>query len=189
MNTAMHDRIVDLYGASTLRKSALSIRGGAGVFEWALAGKGYRTIIEIGTYRGCSAAEMSQYCERVITIDLKHGKLEVNNEDWNREKFWKSLGVTNVESRVVADDAEKIEMVKTLDFDFAFIDGGHDAASVRADFEIVKRCGRVLFHDADDNRLREINPGAPNHVFEFIDTLPKDRVQFNDIFALWSERG
>lgn len=185
----IRQRIVELHGEKILRKSAMNIRGGAGVFEHVLAGRGYGTVLEIGTYRGVSSAEIAQYVDRVVTIDLKHGKLEGAGENFDRLAFWDSLGVKNIELRLVADDAEKAAFVRGLDFDLAFIDGGHDARSVAFDFEITKRCGRILFHDADDNRLRASKPDAPNHVFEFISTLPKDEVEFIDIFALWTASG
>lgn len=180
MNTAIRDKIVALHGEKTLRKSALNIRGGAGVIEWAMAGKGYGTALEIGTYKGCAAAEMAQYCERVVTIDLVHGKLEHNADQWDRVAFWRSLGVENIDLRLVKDDAEKASLLSWLAFDFAFIDGAHDR-SVANDFALAKRCGHVLFHDADDN-----GPGRSNCVYEFISTLPKAEVQFKDIFALWT---
>ena len=185
MNTYMHDKIAALYGPAMLRKSALNIRGGAGAFEWAMSGKGYRTALEIGTFRGCAAAEMAQYCERVVTIDLHRGKLESQGGYWDRAMFWKMLGIDNIEFRGIVDDHEKARIVNALDFDFAFIDGAHDH-TVANDFALVKKCGHVLFHDADDNRLRPTKQDAPNHVFEFISTLPKEQLQFHDIFALWT---
>jgi len=185
MNTVMRDRIEAAHGSSILRKSALNIRGGAGAFEWAMAGRGYGTAIEIGTYRGCAAAEMSRYCEHVITIDLRYGKLEQNEEVWDRNAFWNSLGITNIDFHAVGNDFEKARLLKSLAFDFAFIDGAHDS-TVANDFAMVKRCGNVLFHDADDNRLRAEKPHASNHVFEFISQLPRAQVQFHDIFALWT---
>ena len=185
MNTIMRDKIEAMYGASILRKSAMNIRGGAGTFEWAMAGKGYRTAVEIGTYRGVAAAEMSQYCERVVTIDLAHGKLEQNESVWDRHAFWSSIGVTNVDFFAVGSDFEKARLLKGLQFDFAFIDGAHDA-SVANDFAMVKKCGHVLFHDADDNRRRAGKQTAPNHVFEFISRLPPAQVKTHDIFALWT---
>ena len=175
----MRNLIMERHGAGVLKRSALNIRGGAGVFKHILEGKGYRTVLEIGTYRGCAAAEMSRYCERVVTIDLLHGKLEQSGEQFNRPAFWASLGITNIDMLLVTDNAERKALVDELDFDFAFIDGAHDA-SVREDFEIVKRCGRVLFHDYDPRG----NP-AQDHVFNFVNTLPKEQVQILDIFALW----
>lgn len=187
MNTEMRDKIESLHGASTLRKSALNIRGGAGVFERVLAGKDYRTALEIGTYKGCAAAEIAQYVERVITIDLKRGKLEQNGETFDRYAFWNSLGVRNIELRLVENDKEKAELIAGLDFDFAFVDGAHDQ-TVKNDFDLVKKCGNVLFHDADDNRLRAGKSGVANYVYEFLQTLPQDQLEFIDIFAMWTNK-
>lgn len=178
--SSMRQRIVDLYGDKVLRKSALNIRDGAGVFKWAMSGKGYRTVLEIGTYRGVSAAEMSQFCDRVITIDLNQGKIERSGERHDRCEFWKSLGISNVELHLVANDKEKAALIKTLDFDFAFVDGAHDE-TVNLDFSLVKRCGNVLFHDYEPNH----KPGH-GHVFNLVNSLPKDQVQTKDIFALWN---
>jgi predicted O-methyltransferase YrrM len=176
-------KIIELYGPKFLRKSALNIRGGGGVFERVLKGRGYRTILEIGTYRGCAAAELAQYCDRVITLDLRVGQLERGDEQFDRRQFWSALGVTNIDLHLIDDDVEKARLVNGLDFDLAFIDGAHDLKSVKTDFELTKRCGRVLFHDADDN-----GPDRPNDVHNFIRALPSEQVEFMDIFALWSVR-
>lgn len=186
MNTVMREKMIDLHDQHILRRSALSIRGGAGVIERVLSGKGYRTALEIGTYRGVSAAEMSQYVDKVVTIDLHHGRIEQLGEQFDRKAFWRKLGINNVQLVLVANDAEKKVFVDAMQFDFAFIDGAHDA-TVADDFALVKRCGHVLFHDADDNRLRAHKPGKTNFVFEFLETLPQDQLEFHDIFALWTE--
>ena len=180
MSLAMRDRILALHGGSVLRRSAMNIRGGAGVFERVMAGKGFRTALEIGTYRGVAAAEMAQYCERVVTMDLKHGKLEQAGEDFDRGAFWESLGVHNIELMLLDDDLEKAWRISGLDFDFAFVDGAHDA-SVARDFDLVKRCGHVLFHDYDRRGRPE-----QDHVFDFVNTLPKEQIEVIDIFALWT---
>lgn len=158
-----------------LRKSTLSIRDGGGVFERVLGGKGYRTALEIGTYRGVTAAWMSQFVDRVITIDLKHGLLEQHNQPFDREAFWASLAIDTIDLHLVADDAEKARVVAAADFDFAFIDGNHDAPAPARDFALVRGCGTVLFHDY----------GANNGVTAFVDTLPRKQVEIIDIFALW----
>lgn len=178
----LRERIVSLYGPAVMKRSAMNIRDGAGVFERVLSGKGYRTALEIGTYRGVSAAEMSQFCERVVTIDLFDGRLESLGESCDREAFWNSLGIHNVELKLVHDDAEKRRFVDALDFDFAFIDGAHDHR-VKDDFEMVKRCGHVLFHDYDKR-------GGPDTdiVYDFINTLPKEQIEVMDIFALWTAK-
>lgn len=181
--SVIYDRVVALHGPAFLRKSAMNIRGGAGVFERALAGKGYRTAVEIGTYRGVAAAEMSQYVERVVTFDLKFGKLERNGTIFDRRAFWESINVgQNIDLRLVSGDDEKARILNGLDFDFAFIDGDHSGDAPIRDFELVKRCGRVLFHDYD------YTPGDPglNRVYNFVNSLPKEQVQVMDIFALWT---
>lgn len=172
-------QIVEMYGAHTLRKSALSIRDGAGVFEQVLGGGKYRTALEIGTYRGVAAAEMSRYVDRVITIDLKHGKLEKAGENFDRGAFWQSLGIDNIDLHLIEDDAEKARLIAGLDFDFAFVDGAHDE-TVANDFELVRRCGAVLFHDVDKR-----GGVGQDHVYDFVMSLPKHQVTQIDIFALW----
>lgn len=176
----MRERITALHGEKTMRISAVRSEAGPGVFRKVLAGKGYRTILEIGTYRGCAAAEMAQYCDKVITIDLKFGAIERRGGKFDRVAFWRSLGVNNIELHLVDNDVEKVALVNGLDFDFAFVDGGHDANSVRTDFALVKRCGHVLLHDYSP-------PGeVPNWVYEFINTLPKEQIEVTDIFAMWT---
>lgn len=183
--SAVRERIEAMYGSRVLRRSAMNIRGGAGVFERVLAGKGYRTAVEIGTYRGVSTAEIAQYVEHVVTFDLREGKLENSGETFDRRALWDALGVGHkITLILVRDNAEKAAILRGMKFDFAFVDGAHDE-TVRDDFDMVKKCGRVLFHDADDNRLREHKANAPNHVYDFLATLPKDQVEFIDIFALW----
>lgn len=176
----MKNRIKEMNPA-WLRKSAINIRDGDFILEMVLNYLKSRTILEIGTYRGVSAAVMSQFCDKVITIDLKHGKLEQNNELFDREEFWKGLGVDNIDLHLIEDDKEKEELIKTLDFDLAFIDGAHDE-TVKNDFELVKHCGKVLFHDYDDRKQPCLN-----YVFDFINTLPREKVKLFDIFALWIE--
>jgi predicted O-methyltransferase YrrM len=176
----MRDRILALHGGGVLKRSAMNIRGGAGVFQKVMEGRGIRTALEIGTYRGVSAAEMSRWCDRVVTIDLVGGKLESSGERFDRRAFWKSLGVENVELVLVDDDSDKAQVIAELEFDFAFVDGAHDHTVAR-DFQLVKRCGRVLFHDYDRRGV----PGQ-DHVYDFINTLPKEQIQVMDIFALWT---
>jgi predicted O-methyltransferase YrrM len=176
----MRERIAKIHGAGVLKRSAMNIRGGAGVFKRVLEGKGYGTVLEIGTYKGVSAAEISRYCDRVVTIDLVHGKIEAMGEKFDRRAFWASLGVTNVELVLVDDDEDKARVVAGLEFDLAFVDGAHDER-IRDDFELVKRCGRVLFHDYDRGGVR-----GQDHVYDFVNALPKEQIQVMDIFALWT---
>lgn len=171
---------MDRFGVAALKRSALSIRDGEGVFRKILGSGRYRHALEIGTYKGASAACMAQFCERVTTIDLQHGRLEQLGEPWDRHRFWSALGIGNIDLRLVVDDAEKADVIRELDFDFAFIDGAHDER-VRMDFDLVKRCGTVLFHDYDRRGIKD-----QDQVADFIDTLPRNEFRKIDIFALWT---
>lgn len=199
---SLKDDIVARFGVEALKRSALSIRDGEGVLRKVLCAEvdvavnnpdnpsqsltlhklvpRYRHVLEIGTYKGVAAACMARYCERVTTIDLHHGRLEQLGESWDRQAFWSKLGIHNIDLRLVNDNAEKSELVNALDFDFAFVDGAHDE-SVRDDFDLVKRCGTVLFHDYDRRGRPELD-----YVADFIDTLPKDQIEVMDIFVLWT---
>lgn len=175
----MREKIISEHGNKHLRKSAVREQFGADIFKSVLEGKGYRTILEIGTFRGCSAAEMSRYCERVVTIDLLHGMLETSGITFDRKAFWRSLGIPNIELRLIRSDIDKTNIVNSMDFDFAFIDGAHDV-TVNSDFALVKRCGAVLFHDyTKDGRPEH------DHVSRLVDSLPQNEVTVMGDFALW----
>ncbi len=178
----VRDRIVELYGARVLRRSALNFADGEETFKKLLAGRGYGTIVEIGTHRGCSTAAIAQHCKKVITFDLREGRLERLGQPFNRVELWRRLDIKNIVLILVKDDIEKAAIMSSLDFDFAFIDGAHDYESVRRDFRMVKRCGRVLFHDYD----RRHRPGKDD-VCDFIDTLPQHQIKKHNIFAMWSQ--
>lgn len=116
--------------------------------------------IEIGTFWGVTTAHIAQFVNRIHTFDiLDHLK---------KYKVWYELGVGNkitfhlIKGRNIVNntfkDFEGVHtltgkekdiktILNTIDFDFAFIDGDHYYENVRADFELVKKCGRVLFHD------------------------------------------
>lgn len=173
--------IETLHGKGTFRRSAARLPGGVETFARVLDGKGIRTALEIGTYRGVSAAVMAQYVDRVITIDLRHGRLERDGVTLDRLAFWHSLGLRNIEYLPVADDMDKARQIAGLQFDFAFIDGAHNADSVRNDFAMVKHCGRVLFHDYDDSGRQGLD-----FVYTFVNTLPARQVEIMDGFAMWT---
>lgn len=119
------------------------------------------TIVEIGTYRGISTAYISQFANKVYAFDI------VDYPE--KYKVWYDLKVSHkiffnvVKSRYEDNIAKNFEgkfpkdkrainiesVLDEINFDFAFIDGEHTYKDVKADFELVKRCGRVLFHDVD----------------------------------------
>jgi len=168
-------RISAYAGGELLRKSALNIRDGAGVIEGILSSGKYRRVLEIGTYRGVTAAYMASFVESVDTVDLKHGKLERGYQIFDRARLWRALGTDNVTLHLVASNEEKEALIKSLKFDFAFVDGDHSYEGVKDDFRLVSRCGAVLFHDCA--------PGSD--VARFVGTLPIEQVTIVDLFAFW----
>lgn len=119
-----------------------------------------KVAVEIGTFWGITAAHIAQFANKVHTFDIidHPEKYKV----WNDLKVKDKISFHLVKSRDMVGntfkDFEEIHkltgkevdiktIIDTLEFDFAFIDGDHNYRNVKADFELVKKCGRVLFHD------------------------------------------
>jgi predicted O-methyltransferase YrrM len=107
----------------------------------------------------------------VLTVDIHDNAL--TNEVWNY------FGVApKIKCYVVGGNEAKRLLIDTKAFDFAFIDGDHTYEGVKFDFDLVKHCGNVLFHDYDFS----LCPG----VKQFIDQLPSNEVEIRKPFALWT---
>lgn len=138
-------------------------------------GAGGRTCLEIGTYQGMSAVILSQFFERVICVSVDDDPRRIIKRD-----IVDYLGITNIRFFDVKNNAEKAKIVGDLDFDFAYSDGDH-THDTQADFDLVKRCGRVLQH--------EYWPLQPS-VWNLVNSLPETeitRAQF-DCFAYWERK-
>lgn len=181
MSETMKGRILEKFGAVGLKRSILNLGDAEKAIAEIMAGHRYNTILEIGTYKGVSAALLSQYCDQLITIDLGHGRLEETDPGWSRAALWDYLGCKNIKLVLLESPDDKTLIVENLKFDFAFIDGAHSYDGVREDFALVNQCGRVLFHDYDDSGVPE-----KNYVYDFVNTLPEGVQVFDNIFALWT---
>ena len=170
-------RALSLFGPGILRLSALSLRNGADIIAKILAWGDYKHVLEIGTFKGLTASFMSHFVPRVTTIDLRNGRLEAVDPGFDRVDCINKMGAGNIDLRLVKSDRRKAQLIKSLEFDFAFIDGNHTAPAPEIDFDLVKKCGTVLFHDYDEDN--------PNGVVQFVKTLPRHEVEVTDIFALW----
>jgi len=123
------------YGPSAFRRS--SVLEGLEPFVRA-QGFGGKACVEIGTLKGLTAIVLSRHFEHVVTIDIVDDPL--------KHVIASSLGIRNIEFVTVRDNAEKATVINGLDFDGAYVDGDH-ARDTESDFALVKRCGRVLFHE------------------------------------------
>jgi hypothetical protein len=128
-------QVFEQFGPIAFRRSSV-LEG----FETFIRAQDFRgkTCVEIGTLKGLTAIVLSRYFERVVSIDII--------DDPQKREIGKTLGIQNVEFINVADNAEKAKVIDGLEFDAAYQDGNH-TADTESDFTLVKRCGRVLFHE------------------------------------------
>lgn len=156
------------FGDAVLRRS--SVFHGLDRF---LAERGVRggQCFEIGTWNGLTAAVLSRYFDRVITIDIAHRDL--------KHEVLEHLGINNVQCIDIDHNDDKAKVWQRFggEFDFAYLDGDH-ANDTETDFDLVRGCGRVLFH--------ECWPFQPK-VFELAHSLPRSEMAFNGKgLALWT---
>lgn len=138
-------------------------------------GAGGKCCLEIGTFYGITAVILSQYFDRVICVSL-----DVDSAKQQKHDIVKHLGIENIRFFDVATNADKRALVNQLDFSFCYSDGDH-AHDAREDFELVKRCGKVLFH--------EYWPLQAS-VHNVVNSLPPEEITVAtyDCFAYWERR-
>lgn len=138
--------------------------------EWPLG----RVCLEIGTFHGITAVILSQFFERVVCVSIDEMPVM-------KREIVEYLGIKNIAFYDAKDNAEKARFIHALAFDFAYSDGDH-AHDARSDWELVKRCGRVLQHEAWPLQ-------AP--VWRLLHELPKEEITWAayDCLAYWQRRG
>jgi len=104
-----------------------------------------KSMIEIGTCYGLSAAFFAQYAERVSTFDTADFQ--------GRQTLWAKLEVLGKIGFFQIKNREDIKTwLEVIRFDFAFIDARHEVEEIKKDFNLVEKCKRVMFHDVDKKR-------------------------------------
>jgi predicted O-methyltransferase YrrM len=99
-----------------------------------------KTVVEIGTFRGISAAYMAQFAKTIFTFDIEDLK--------EKYKVWDDLGITErVHYCTVKSSKEIRQVLSNIKFDFAFIDDDHLYETIKENFDLVCSCGKVLLHD------------------------------------------
>lgn len=124
--------------------------------------------LEIGTSNGFTAVILAKLFDEVVTIDVEPNDI--------KRKVAEFLGVSNVTFIDVRDNREKARVIRETEFDAAYVDGNHQD-DTPADFELVKGCGLVLFH--------ECWPLQPP-VWNLVQSLPPDEVVYGGrTHAIW----
>jgi hypothetical protein len=157
--------IFKTYGIAAFRRS--SVLEGFEEFIQQTGFKGH-TCVEIGSLKGLTAIVLSRYFSRVISIDILDDPLK-----W---EIASSLGISNITFLNVIDNEEKKRIIEGLEFDAAYSDGDH-AHDAMSDFNLVRRCKRVLFHEFWD---------AQPNVVKLVGSLDSGTVTSKGKFALWT---
>ena len=158
-------KVMQRFGAGVFRRS--SIFHGLDEFLSANNVRG-KVCFEIGSWNGMTAVVLSRYFERVISVDIVDNDLKREIVD--------HLKIDSIRFLHVKDNADKAKIAGHYKFDFAYLDGDH-AADTQTDWDLVKDCGRVLFHEA-----WRIQPP----VWQLVQSLPQEQVTMNgDGLALW----
>lgn len=134
------------------------------------------TCIEIGTYQGITAVILSQFFKKVVCVSVDDDPRRIIKHD-----IVSDLGINNITFYDVKNNREKGALVASQRFDFAYVDGDH-VHDTYTDFELVRRCGRVLFH--------EYWPLQPP-VWNLVNSLPQNEIirAQHDCFAYWKKSG
>ena len=149
--------------------------------EMIVARKPIDQFLEIGTHEGLATSFLTQFCKHIDTIDIR--------DYYIKYKFWYHYKLNKIiDAHVCKSDEAKTALVKTLKFDFAFVDGDHQEG-VLLDWNIVKHCGRVLFHDYKvGKQYPERYKDVYKHIINLVDSLPKDEVIIDAPFAYWEKK-
>lgn len=134
-----------------------------------------KKIIEIGTYMGISTVVMASVADKVFTFDI--------SEVQESKEIWRRFGLIDKIEPFIGTQKEIDEKISLIDdADFAFIDGDNGYNHVKHDFELVKKTGKVLFHDRNvvgvKKFLKEINTSLIGRDFAiWLDFLQKLKKQ------------
>lgn len=96
-------------------------------------------VLELGSWFGFSSVVMGRVAKKLTAVDWHHGDIhagERDTEDIYRDNLLR-YGVKRVDVRV--GRFEDVLPNLSGPFDFVFLDGTHDEASVRRDLDLVER--------------------------------------------------
>ena len=121
-------------------------------------------MLELGSYKGRSTVCLALVAAHVVSVDTHRGDADTGPTDTladfraNLQAHGVADRVTSVVGRFGFTDAF-FDAIGPVPFDFVFIDGAHDAASVEHDtrlaLAVVKQGGVIAWHDLDRVRVQD----------------------------------
>jgi len=125
-----------------------------------------RRIFEFGTYLGSTTAMLSANAPEaeLFTLDLPAGKLGSSAVEEDKKLSSSRDAVRKFDGRVTAlqCDSNEFDPADLGEFDFLWIDGGHDERTVRSDTENAYRMRRpgersvIAWHDYRNPKYPEL---------------------------------
>jgi len=126
-----------------------------------------KRVLEIGSYCGLSTVCLARAATHVTAVDYFDGRGTPEPQD-TRELFEQAIDRHGVAGKVRC--VYPGDPLPLNEYDIVFIDGAHDAASVRSDIAKARNClasdGLIAFHDY--SRLHDLG------VAEAVDELIAD---------------
>jgi SAM-dependent methyltransferase len=121
-------------------------------------------VLEIGSYFGLSTVVLAREAEHVVTLDTHDGRGTAVPQN-TLPAFQVNLARNGVSHKVTSliGTVDDVDLADHGPFDVAYIDGGHDRASVEADtaaaLAVLKPGGLLAYHDYAseiDRDVREV---------------------------------
>ena len=123
-----------------------------------------KRVLEIGSYCGLSTVCLARTAQHVTAVDYFDGRATPNEGD-TFPRFVANIRRYGLVDKVTTHHPD---LPIEGEFDFVFIDGAHDAESVKADIakalDVLAPDGLIAFHDYDTT-----DPGVVAAVNEFIE--------------------
>ena len=106
-------------------------------------------VLEIGTFNGLSTAILANLCSFVFTVDIAYRP--------ETQVVWDHFNLLDKINYSIFKDREEIgKFIKKIQYDFVYIDANHKYEEVKADYEMIKDCNSILFHDYHLDGVRQL---------------------------------